>query len=118
MAKHLLNIKLTTIPNGYALSVGSNEYLYFDLKSLLKGFMYHVGLEELGDTDKETIDSFIEASKVYCSDKGKAVKKIMKLEKENKSLVSSCNAMKKQIKSIEFRLMTAKQEATNEPTHE
>ena len=44
--KKLLNIKVETLPNGYALTVGNKQYMYFDAQKLLAGMFYHIGLEK------------------------------------------------------------------------
>jgi hypothetical protein len=63
--------------------------------------MYHVGLNEKGYIDRETIEEFLTASIVYRSDNGSTVKKMLKTEKENESLRSMCDAMRKRIKTLE-----------------
>lgn len=39
-------ISVSTLPNGYALKVDGQEYMYFNQMDLLAGFMVHVGLQE------------------------------------------------------------------------
>lgn len=101
MAKELRRIGIETLPNGYALTVGEHNYMYHNEKDLLEGFMYHVGLNEKGYIDRETIEEFLTASIVYRSDNGSTVKKMLKTEKENESLRSMCDAMRKRIKTLE-----------------
>jgi len=101
MAKDLEQINVKTLPNGYALTVGEYNYMYHNKKDLLEGFMYHVGLNENGYIDMETIEEFLTASIVYRSDNGSNVKKMMKTMKENESLRSMCDAMRKRIKALE-----------------
>ena len=101
MAKELKQIDVKTIPNGYALTVCSDNYMYYNEKDLLEGFMYHVGLNENGCIDKETIEEFIAASIAYRSDDGSTAKKMLKTEKENESLRSMCDTLRKRIKALE-----------------
>lgn len=99
--KEFKNISLLKLPNGYALDVEKEKYMYHSLKDLLEGFMYHVGLNEKGYIDRETIEEFLTASIVYRSDNGSTVKKMLKILKENESLRSMCDAMRKRIKTLE-----------------
>ena len=101
MTKEFRRIDIKTLPNGYALTIGEYNYMYHNKKDLLEGFMYHVGLNEKGYIDRETIEEFLTASIVYRSDNGSTVKKMMKTMKENESLRSMCDAMRKRIKALE-----------------
>ena len=101
MAKEFRQINVKTLPNGYALTIGEHNYMYHNEKDLLEGFMYHVGLNENGYIDMETIEEFLTASIVYRSDNGDTAKKMMKTMKENESLRSMCDAMRKRIKTLE-----------------
>lgn len=53
--KNLSKIKLSTLPNGYALTVDDQEYMYFNEIDLLAGFMGHVGMREVDYADRGTI---------------------------------------------------------------
>ena len=53
--KNLSKIKLSTLPNGYALTVEGKEYMYFNEIDLLAGFMGHVGMREVDYADRGTI---------------------------------------------------------------
>lgn len=55
MKKDLTNINLKTVPNGYALTVGDTECMYYNETDLLAGFMAHVGLGETANMEKGTI---------------------------------------------------------------
>ena len=56
MAKNnLAKIKVSTLPNGYALTVDDQEYMYFNEIDLLAGFMGHVGMREVDYADRGTI---------------------------------------------------------------
>lgn len=39
-------ISVSTLPNGYSMKIGGQEYMYFNQMDLLAGFMVHVGLQE------------------------------------------------------------------------
>lgn len=53
--KNLSKINLSTLPNGYALTVDGKEYMYFNEIDLLAGFMGHVGMREVDYADRGTI---------------------------------------------------------------
>lgn len=100
MEKKILNVKVTTIPNGYTLDVEKEKYMYHSLKDLLEGFMYHVGLGELGYTDTQSISEFITAAVVYRADDKKIAKKMKLLTDEKNRLQSTCDGHKRTIKRL------------------
>ena len=53
--KNLAKINLSTLPNGYALTVDDQEYMYFNEIDLMAGFMGHVGMREVDYADRGTI---------------------------------------------------------------
>lgn len=53
--KNLPKIKVSTLPNGYSLTVENQEYMYFNEIDLLAGFMGHVGMREVDYADRGTI---------------------------------------------------------------
>lgn len=53
--KNLPKINVSTLPNGYALTVEGKEYMYFNEIDLLAGFMGHVGMREVDYADRGTI---------------------------------------------------------------
>lgn len=53
--KNLPKIKVSTLPNGYALTVEDQECMYFNEIDLLAGFMSHVGMREVDYADRGTI---------------------------------------------------------------
>ena len=53
--KDFTKIKVSTLPNGYALTVDDQEYMYFNEIDLLAGFMGHVGMHEVDYADRGTI---------------------------------------------------------------
>lgn len=87
--KGILNVSVSTTHNGYQLVTikdgHSHEHLYFTLIDLLKGFMYHVGLEELNAIDKNEIDFFIDASQKW-NDQKECILDNIKKEKDINSL--------------------------------
>ena len=110
MAKELLSVKIQTLPNGYALTVGNNEYMYFTLEKLAEGFLYHVCLGELGAASNEDIKTFLDAAVVYRADDGQITKKMTKLANENERLQSMFENQKKTIASIKDLLKKTKEE--------
>lgn len=53
--KVLKTIKVSTLPNGYSLTVGNNEFMYFSEVDLLAGFLSHVGSGKTDDMEKGDI---------------------------------------------------------------
>lgn len=76
-------ITLLTVPNGYTLDIRKGEashgFLYFNLDKLLSGFIYHVGMEELGSATMEKRQEIIEAAVNWRDNK----KNIQELQKRN-----------------------------------
>lgn len=106
MKKELLNIKIQPLPNGYALTVNKSEYMYFNPKELLEGFIYHVGLEELDEVDSETRHNIIAAA-IAWKENGKAIKELVKLreeyeriESQNKNFKTKLDRANKTIKKL------------------
>ena len=46
MKEKPIKITVQTLPNGYELKIGGQEYMYFSVMDLLAGFMIHVGMQE------------------------------------------------------------------------
>ena len=53
--KELIDINIHKLPNGYSLTVGSQEYMYHNPMDLLAGFMVHVGLQQTEYMEKGNI---------------------------------------------------------------
>ena len=94
-----LAILLRTMVNGYLLEVNDEGYMYYDAKSLLEGFMIHVGLERLEAMTKEEIKAMLDSLK-----DGSAVKKLQAEVTELKALVDDqkrlIRDLKKTIKEL------------------
>ena len=92
-------LMVRTMVNGYLLEVNDEGYMYYDAKSLLEGFMIHVGLERLEAMTKEEIKEMLESLK-----DGSAVKKLQAEVTELKALVDDqkrqIREMKKTIKEL------------------
>ena len=53
--KELIDINIHKLPNGYSLTVGTQEYIYYNPMDLLAGFMVHVGLQQTEYMEKGNI---------------------------------------------------------------
>lgn len=95
--KEIKKVSVETLPNGYSLTVGENRFMYFNLKDLLEGFMYHIGLQELGEVDKETIELFLNASVVWCN-KSDLVKELIRQKTKNETLTKRVYSLKRRLK--------------------
>ena len=55
--KDFTEISVKTMPNGYSLKVGKNDFFYFSEVELLAGFMSHVGLRETKEIERGSLMS-------------------------------------------------------------
>lgn len=104
------NISLKTVPNGYSLDIEGKGYMYYNLQTLIAGFMYHVGMGESRFSDEETIDKFINAAMIWCEDSGKATRRVLELEEEVSSLKNEVGKQKKTIERIKNSLNETSEE--------
>lgn len=95
-----LAILLRTMTNGYMLDVNNEGYMYFDIPSLLEGFLVHVGLERLEAMTKEEIREMLDSLK-----DGSAEKKLQAEVTELKDLVDE---QRKQIRELKRRIKELK----------
>ena len=95
-----LSILLRTMTNGYMLEVNNEGYMYFDIPSLLEGFLVHVGLERLEAMTKEEIREMLDSLK-----DGSAVKKLQAEVTELKDLVDD---QRKQIRELKRKIKELK----------
>ena len=87
-----LAILLRTMVNGYSLDVNGEGYMYFDIPSLLEGFMVRVGLERLEEMTMEEIKAMLQSLR-----DGSAERKLQSEVTELKALVDS---QKKEIREL------------------
>ena len=91
-----LAILLRTMTNGYMLEVNDEGYMYFDIPSLLEGFLVHVGLERLEAMTREEIKEMLDLLK-----DGSAEKKLQAEVTELKALVDD---QRKQIRELKRKI--------------
>ena len=115
--KELLNIKIQPLPNGYALTVNKSEYMYFNPKELLEGFIYHVGLEELDEVDNETRLDIIAASLTW-KENGEAIKELIKQKKINEKLENANKRLQNNIKRLEMKFGKVANDDNNDGDYE
>lgn len=104
MEKELSNIKIQTLPNGYALDVDNQKYMYHSLDGLIEGFMLHVCLGEKPYCNKEFMKDFIATAVAWKTGDGDLTKKNIELSDENKRLSSIIQTNKKVIKRLKEKL--------------
>jgi hypothetical protein len=104
MEKELLNIKIQPLPNGYALDVDNQKYMYHSLEGLIEGFMFHAGLGEKPYCNKEFIKDFLATAIAWKTGDGDLVRKNIDLVDENKRLLSTIQTSKKTIKRLKERI--------------
>ena len=95
-----LTILLRTMTNGYMLEVNDEGYMYFDIPSLLEGFLVHVGLERLEAMTKEEIREMLDSLK-----DGSAEKKLQAEVTELKALVDE---QKRRIRELKIKIKKLK----------
>ena len=106
MEKELLNIKIQTLPNGYALDVDNQKYMYHSLEGLIEGFMFHAGLGEKPYCNKEFIKDFLATAIAWKTGDGDLAKKNIEIMNENKRLSSMIQTNKKTIKRLKERIQS------------
>ena len=93
--KHLRDIEVRKLPNGYSLEFEGMKkagYLYFNERELLKGFMIHIGLEQNDELSMENIDDFLETA-INWHENEKAIEEIEYLKSRVKIAEGKRNAM-------------------------
>ena len=90
------DIRIQTVPNGYMLDIHKEGvdkgYLYFTLSTLLEGFIYHIGMEELKAITNEHIHEIIEASMTW-RDKRENVFTILQMKTEAQAMTESISTL-------------------------
>lgn len=104
MKKEQLKITIETVPNGYTLTVNDVGYMYYDVDSLIDGFVCRVGMEKKEFMEKEELRELVNAVLVYRADDSKMVDKMLSISKENKKLESLCKNQKKVIARLRKQL--------------
>ena len=97
-----LAILLRTMVNGYSLDVNGEGYMYFDIPSLLEGFMVRVGLERLEEMTMEEIKAMLHSLR-----DGSAERKLQSEVTELKALVDS---QKKEIRELKKTIKNLNEE--------
>ena len=81
--KKLPRISVSTLPNGYSLSIEGHrhEYMYFSPEKLLEGVMVHVGLKMTEELNTDTIKNFIDSAIEFHNQKA-SHKELQKAQRE------------------------------------
>ena len=83
--KHLPNISVRTLPNGYSLEFEGMDqrggFMYFTPDALLEGFMLHIGMKMNDQLNPQTMNDFITAA-TACKDTKAMMKEINKVRDE------------------------------------
>lgn len=72
-------ITVSTVTNGYVLTVGKDEFLYFDFESLIEGLFVRVGIGDRMPLSLEDIQKLVGYIK-ECPTKDNRLEKICRLE--------------------------------------
>ena len=108
MKKEQLKIAIETVPNGYTLTVNDVGYMYYDVDSLIDGFVCRVGMEKKEFMEKEELKELVNAILVYRADDSKITDKMLSISKDNKRLESLCKNQKKVIARLRKQLVNKK----------
>ena len=95
-------ITTRTLVNGYELIVDNEGYMFFNVQSLLEGFMVHVGMKRLEEMTQEEIKDFLKATKDGSLNK--------KLQAEVTALKELVEDQKKQIRELKREIKELKKE--------
>lgn len=81
MSKDLKKITISTVPNGYVMTVDVDQYMYFTKESLVEGFFTHVGLEISKYLDSDTMQRLMTACATWPNE-GDAIQEAAKLTEQ------------------------------------
>ena len=95
-------ITTRTLVNGYELIVDNEGYMFFNVQSLLEGFMVHVGMKRLEEMTQEEITDFLKATKDGSLNK--------KLQAEVTALKELVEDQKKQIRELKREIKELKKD--------
>jgi len=93
--KSLKKIKVSTLPNGYSLTYGDSEFMYFNEVDLLAGFLARVGSGETKDMEKGSILNClfdVMLGEKYAKDVERLTQTINRLETEYASRIENLNS--------------------------
>lgn len=93
--KSLKKIKVSTLPNGYSLTYGESEFMYFNEVDLLAGFLARVGSGETKDMEKGSILNClfdVMLGEKYAKDVERLTQTINRLESEYASRIEKLNS--------------------------
>ena len=104
--KKLPRISVSTLPNGYSLSIEGHkhEYMYFSPEKLLEGMMVHVGLKMTEQLDTDTIKSFIDSALEWNNQKANR-KEFQKWEREMDKVNRKCRALANRLINERHRML-------------
>ena len=104
--KKLPRISMSTLPNGYSLSIEGHkhEYMYFSPEKLLEGMMVHVGLKMTEQLDTDTIKSFIDSALEWNNQKANR-KEFQKWERELDKVNRKCRALANRLINERHRML-------------
>lgn len=98
-------ITLETLPNGYALTVDVDHYMYFNEEDLLTGFFAHVGLKMSNPLDKDLMRDLMTACAIWPHE-GEAIQAAAKMERIIEELRQKSNRDTDTIRDLKARIET------------
>ena len=104
--KKLPRISVSTLPNGYSLSIEGHkhEYMYFSPEKLMEGVMVHVGLKMTEQLSPDNIKSFIDSALEWNNQKANR-KEFQKWEREMDKVNRKCRALANRLINERHRML-------------
>jgi len=113
-----IHIEVDTIKNGYGLKVDGDDYMYFDERGLLEGFVYHVGLHKRGTGERDKIANIVKAMETWPDasqvtyEAADTKLTAVSLRAKNEHLTAQVRSMSKTIERLERELTEMKADRT------
>ena len=96
-------IKVETLPNGYALTVGKQEYLCFSPTQLVESIFIHIGIGLTEYMNRETMTDLMTACATW-PDAKDALKMLKTIQGENSNQKRSIENLKRVNERLEERI--------------
>lgn len=110
MSKDRLKIEVRTVQNGYTMTVGEKEYMYFTPEQLVAGVFTHIAIGELKYMDSEMVEQLMQAAATW-NTVGDALKANAVLMANARSATAQCNIAERARAKAEERQDDAVREA-------
>lgn len=103
MGKITENIHLDQLPNGWSLTAGDKDYMYFSKETMSEGFLAHVGLGIHENLDLDTIHLIAETC-IELSKEKDVMKAVIKLRQELDEMRMERDTARRNVKEQKDRI--------------